>query len=80
MSMVVKSTSEQVLTLPLDLLEKVNWREGDEVKVSVACDLLKVERLDKFLRLRGALAGDAVFDKAMGTLHSIKSFPIRHFL
>ena len=71
MSMIVKSTSEQVLTLPLSLLKKLNWREGDQVKVSVAGDLLKIERLDKFLRLRGALAGDAVFDKAMETLRSM---------
>ncbi len=68
MSMIIKSTSEQVLTLPLSLLKKLNWREGDEVKVSVAGDLLKVERLDKFLRLRGALANDADFDKAMELL------------
>ena len=71
MSMMVKSTSEQVLTLPLSLLKKLNWREGDQVKASVAGDLLKVERLDKFLRLRGALAGDAIFDKAMETLSSM---------
>ena len=71
MSMIVKSTSEQVLTLPLSLLKKLNWREGDEVKVSVAGDLLKIERLDRFLRLRGALADDAVFDKAMETLSSM---------
>ena len=68
MSMIVKSTSEQVLTLPLSLLKKLNWREGDEVKASVAGDLLKIERLDRFLRLRGVLADDADFDKAMETL------------
>lgn len=68
MSMIVKSTNEQVLMLPLSLLKKLDWREGDEVKVSVTGDLLKIERLGKFLRLRGVLADDAGFDKAMETL------------
>jgi len=69
MGIIVKSTPDQCLTIPLGLLKQLNWREGDEVKVSVAENSLQVKRLDAFLRLRGALADDAAFDKAMEKLN-----------
>lgn len=68
MGIIVKSTNDQCLTIPLELLKQLNWREGDEVKVSIAKDSLQIKRLDAFLRLRGALADDVNFDKAMETL------------
>ena len=39
--------------------------EGDLVQVIVQGDTMRLARLDKFLRLRGALAEDKEFDRAM---------------
>jgi len=65
MATVIKSNAEDSISLPAHLLAGLNLREGDEVKVTVEGQTLRLARLDQFLSLRGALEGDDAFDRAM---------------
>ena len=65
MTVVIRSSDEQHISIPISLMAQLNLREGDEVKAIVEGHTLRLERLDKFLRLRGALANDIAFDEAM---------------
>lgn len=65
MTITIKSGQEDVVSLPTELLRALNLKEGDVVQIIVQGDTLRVTRLDKFLRLRGTLADDQEFDRAM---------------
>jgi antitoxin component of MazEF toxin-antitoxin module len=65
MSLVIKRSDERSISIPPRLMAELHLREGDEVKAIIEGDTLRLERLDKFLSLRGALADDDAFDRAM---------------
>jgi antitoxin component of MazEF toxin-antitoxin module len=65
MAIRIKSTSEDAISLPAHLLAGLKLREGDEVTVTVEGQTLRLARVDLFLSLRGALASDDDFDRAM---------------
>ncbi len=65
MTVVVKSSPENVIALPKQLLESLRLSDGEEVMAIVDGQTLRLARLDEFLALRGALAGDDSFDEAM---------------
>ncbi len=52
-------------SLPVQLMEKLSLRDGDEVKAILDGQTLRLTRLQNFLSLRGALADDEAFDRAM---------------
>ncbi len=68
MSVVVKSTSNDVIFLPAQLMKELNLSEGEEVKPIVEGQTLRLARLEKFLALRGALKDDDAFDDAVASL------------
>jgi antitoxin component of MazEF toxin-antitoxin module len=65
MTITVKTSDEDTISIPAQLMAELNLREGDEVQVIVEGETLQLKRLDKFLQLRGALADDPDFDRAM---------------
>lgn len=65
MAIIIKSSTEDAISLPARLLAGLNLRDGDEVKVTVEGQTLHLARLDQFFNLRGALANDETFDRAM---------------
>jgi hypothetical protein len=65
MTVVVISSEDDVISLPSRLMAGLKWREGDEIKVILDGQTLRLTRLDNFLALRGALADDDAFDEAM---------------
>jgi antitoxin component of MazEF toxin-antitoxin module len=65
MTIIVKSSNEDAITIPAALMSALNLREGDEVKAIVDGETLRLARLNKFLSLRGALADDEAFEHAM---------------
>ena len=65
MTIVIKSSTEDAIALPARLLAGLNLRDGDEVKVTVDGQNLRLARLDQFLDLRGALANDEAFNRAV---------------
>lgn len=65
MTVTIKSTAEDSISLPAWLAAGLNLRDGDEVAVTVDGQTLRLARLDQFFSLRGALADDAAFDSAM---------------
>jgi len=65
MTIVVKSKDEQTISLPASLLKRLRLREGDEIKAILDGQTLRLSKLDDFLSLQGALAGDSGFDEAM---------------
>lgn len=68
MAIVIKRSDENSISVPSELLEKLRLREGDEVRVVVEGNALRIERIDSFLKLRGALADDLAFDQALELL------------
>ncbi len=65
MTLVARSTRADTIFLPERLFSLLKLREGDAVKVVVEGQTLRVARLEAFLSLRGALADDEAFDRAM---------------
>jgi antitoxin component of MazEF toxin-antitoxin module len=69
MPIVIKSSNEDSISLPLRLMKELNLDEGDEVKATFDGQSLRLTRLDKFLALRGSLADDEEFDKGIEFLN-----------
>ena len=65
MTITVKMSKEDAIAIPAQMLAELNLREGDQVKVVIEGDTLRLERLDRFLQLRGVYADDENFDRAM---------------
>jgi AbrB family looped-hinge helix DNA binding protein len=65
MTITVKLSNEDAIAIPAQMLAELNLKEGDQVKVVVEGDTLRLERLDRFLQLRGVYANDEDFDRAM---------------
>ena len=68
MTLVARSTRADTIFLPERLFSLLKLREGDAVKVVVEGQTLRVARLEAFVNLRGALADDEAFDRAMEDL------------
>jgi len=69
MTLVVKSSSEDMISLPGWLMRLLNLREGDEIKTIIEGQTLRLASLDQFLALRGALRDDPDFDNALEYLN-----------
>lgn len=65
MTIVVKSMTENTISLPSSLMASLHLREGDSVKIVLEGQILRLSRLESFLSLRGTLAEDQAFDQAM---------------
>lgn len=65
MTIIVQSSDENAISLPAWLMDVLNLHEGDAVKAVVDGQTLRLTRLDMFLALRGALADDEAFDRAI---------------
>jgi antitoxin component of MazEF toxin-antitoxin module len=71
MTLVVQSSSEDVISLPRWLMQVLNLQEGDEIKTLIDGKILRIaslSELDEFLALRGALKDDDAFDAAVEVL------------
>lgn len=68
MAIVIKSADENTISIPSKIMALLGLREGDQVKAIVSGETLRLARLDQFLKLRGALAEDEAFDRAMTCL------------
>ena len=69
MTVIVKSTNEDVIALPIWLMKLLKLREGDKIKTVIEGQMVRLTPLDKFLSLRGALRDDKDFDAAMESLN-----------
>jgi antitoxin component of MazEF toxin-antitoxin module len=69
MSMIVKSSGEDVISLPDWLMNILNLHEGDEIKTTIEGQTLRITPLDQFLALRGTLEDDQEFDTAIEFLN-----------
>ena len=65
MTLVVKSSDENTISLPARLMAVLNLREGEAIKAIVEGETLRLARLSSFLGLRGVLANDDGFDRAL---------------
>ena len=69
MTLIVQSSSEDVISLPAWLMNVLNLHEGDEIKTVIDGQTLQITPLDQFLALRGALENDQEFDTAIEFLN-----------
>lgn len=68
MKIVVRSSEADVMVLPVRLMDALGLQDGDLVQARVDHQALRLARLGRFLELRGALADDEEFDRAMELL------------
>ena len=71
MTLIVQSSSEDVICLPSWLMNVLNLHEGDEIKTVIDGQTLRITPLDQFLALRGALENDQEFDTAIEFLNQV---------
>ena len=69
MTMIVQSSTENVISLPVWLMKSLDLHEGDEIKTIIEGQTLRLTPLEKFLALRGALKDDQEFDSAIAYLN-----------
>ena len=62
MSIIVKSSNENVISLPIWLMRNLSLTDGEEVKTLIDGKTLRLSSLDQFLALRGSLSDDEQFD------------------
>jgi antitoxin component of MazEF toxin-antitoxin module len=68
MLVIARSTQDDTIFLPENLLTQLRLREGDIVRAVVEGQTLRVAQLEAFLSLRGAFADDEFFDHALEEL------------
>lgn len=69
MTLIVQSSSEDVISLPIWLMNTLNLHEGDEIKTVINGRTLRITPLDQFLALRAVLKNDQEFDVAIEFLN-----------
>jgi len=69
MTLIVQSSSENVISLPRWLMQSLNLHEGDALKTVVEGQTLHLTPLDNFLALRGIYKDDPEFDNAITYLN-----------
>jgi len=67
-TIIARSTKEDTIFLPERLFNLLKLREGDAIRAVVDGQVLRVARLEAFLNLRGVLADDEAFDRAIEEL------------
>lgn len=65
MMLVVKSTHDNFISVPLSLLMQWRLQEGEVVKTILEGHTLRLTPLQQFLALRGVLSEDSAFEEAM---------------
>lgn len=65
MTIIVQSSTEDVISLPARLMKLLNLREGEEIKTVIEGQTLRLTPLQSFLSLRGVLQDDPEFDTAI---------------
>lgn len=65
MTTVIKASEDDVISIPADMMRQLGLRPGERVQATIENGMLRVKRIESFLALRGVLAGDIAFDKAM---------------
>lgn len=68
MTIVIRSTDEDTISLPRSILKSLRLQDGDEVKAVLEGDTLRLSKIEGFLGLRGVLADDTEFDMALDIL------------
>lgn len=69
MTVTIKSSTEEVISLPIWLMRLLNLRDGDKIKPVIEGQMMRLTPLDQFLSLRGALCDDKDFDDAIESLN-----------
>jgi hypothetical protein len=69
MTIIVKSSTEETIALPMWLMKLLNLHEGDKIKPIIEGQTVRLTPLDQFLALRGVLSDDKDFDGAIESLN-----------
>lgn len=65
MTLTVRGCDTDAIVIPHRLMEQLQLREGEEVTPVIEGNTLRLSRVGDFLALRGALAEDEDFDRAI---------------
>ena len=69
MMVIAKSSRDDTIFLPEQLMALLQLHEGDEVKATIEGQVLRLAQVEAFLALRGVFADDDQFDDAMLVMH-----------
>jgi antitoxin component of MazEF toxin-antitoxin module len=70
MTTIVKIADDDKIAIPRRLMELLHLSEGDRVNPVVDGGALRLEPVDNFLGLKGSLADDEAFDRAIEEIQS----------
>ncbi|MBN1247714.1 MAG: hypothetical protein JXC32_08655 [Anaerolineae bacterium] len=68
MTVIVRGTKEDEITIPDRLMAELDLQDGDQVKTAIEGNTLRLTPMKRFLALRGILEDDEGFDEALGLL------------
>lgn len=68
MKLIVRVSPTNTMYLPVHLMDALGLQDGDLVRAQVDHQALRLARIGRFLELRGILAEDEEFDRAVDLL------------
>lgn len=68
MTLIVTSTTDDTISIPVWLMKALNLTDGTTVKATVEGQTLRLSPIAKFLSLRGILQDDETFEDAINSL------------
>ena len=68
MTVTVRSSNEEIMTMPIWVMKRLNLHDGEEIAPIIEGQSIRFSPVEQFLGLRGVLRDDADFDAAMELL------------
>lgn len=68
MTITVRSSNEEIMTLPIWVMKRLNLHDGEKITPIIEGQSLRFSPLEQFLSLRGVLRDDPDFDAVMDLL------------
>ncbi len=69
MNMIVKTSDDDVILIPNQLMKALNLQDGDQVAAVVEGKTLKLTPVEQFLALRGVFQNEEAFEQAIEELN-----------
>jgi len=69
LTLIVKSSNDETIALPIWLMKLLNLHEGDQIKPIIEGQAIRLTPVDQFLSLQGILKDDTDFEEAIEFLN-----------
>ncbi len=65
MTVIVRSSNEEMMTLPTWMMKRLNLRDGEKITPIIEGQSVRFSAVEQFLSLRGILRDNTEFDTAI---------------